>query len=401
VSEARRKLGRALLGAALLLGVADTAAAQRANDPATCPWCHNDPELLKAAKLVSHGGFDFGNTDTQRTDQLMATNDIRWIESEHFRIGFALGPHKVKQEEKNKIRSELEKLAQALPEVNPKTKVLDPWMRAHLYAQRSEEIWTRFLEIMQVKETDFPSASRAWDRTGKYMGEGPYIGQREKYEVLIVPSEAAHVTFLKNHFGLLIKQTQRWNVLQRDALTVVIHTEEGSLREDQALHGHLGFNLAINLLDGFKHYSYETPVWIREGLAHFIERGIDPDFNSFDSSEGAVAEKTSKSDWRPEVKKLIARGEAPRMAELIALKGYAELELSHHFVTWSMIDYLLATQPAGFACFNDRLHGITNAEGIPDGSQLENVHRDAFKECLKMSYTQFDQAWIEWVALNY
>lgn len=385
----------------VLAALAPRAAAQRPNDPSTCEWCRGEPELLEAAGLVSHGPFPFGNEDSQRVDALLAVNDIRWIESKHFRIGFALGPHKVKPDEKNKIRAELEKLAQVLPAVSPREKILDPWLRAHLYAQRCEEVYARFMEVMGVTEADFPAQPRAWNRQGKYMGEGPYLGEREKYEVLIVPSQASHVQFLKAHFGLLIKQTQRWNILSRDCLIVSIHTQEGGLREDQALHGHVAFNLAINLLDGYKHYSYETPIWIREGLAHYLEREISPEFNSFDSSEGAVAAKTSKSKWEPEVKKLVASGEAPRMAELVALKGYAELELPHHFATWGIVDYLMRTHPEGFACLNDRLHGITDAQGIPDGSNLEDAHREAFKACLGMSYPEFDRAFAEWVTANY
>lgn len=385
----------------LCAALAPRATAQRNNDPATCEWCGGDPARLEAAGLVSHGPFAFGNEDSQRVDELLAVNDIRWIESRHFRIGFALGPHKVKPDEKNKIRAELEKLAAVLPAVSPKEKILDPWLRAHLYAQRCEEVYARFMALMGVSEADFPAQPRVWDRQGKYMGEGPYLGEREKYEVLIVPSQASHVQFLKAHFGLLIKQTQRWNILSRDCLIVSIHTEEGGLREDQALHGHLAFNLAINLLDGYKHYSYETPIWIREGLAHYLEREISPEFNSFDSSEGAVAAKTSKSKWEPEVKKLVSSGTAPRMAELVALKGYAELELPHHFTTWGVIDYLLRTNPEGFACLNDRLHGHTDEQGIPDGSNLEDLHREAFKECLGMGYAEFDRAWAEWVAANY
>jgi hypothetical protein len=384
-----------------LAALAPCADAQRPNDPAACGWCRSDPELLAAAGLVSHGPFPFGNEDSARVDALLAVNDIRWIESKHFRIGFALGSHKVKQEEKAKIRAELTRLAQALPKVDPKTKVLDPWLRAHLYAQRCEELYVRFLELMRVKEEAFPPVPRQWDRQGKYMGEGPYLGEREKYEVLIVPAEASHVQFLKTHFGLLIKQTQRWNILSRDCLIVAIHTAEGGLREDQALHGHVAFNLAINFLDGYKHYSYETPIWIREGLAHFMEREISPDFNSFDSSEGAVAAKTSKSNWEPEVLKLIAGGEAPRMAELVALKGYAELELPHHFATWSMIDFLLRTNPEGFACLNDRLHGNVDEQGIPDGSAMEDLHREAFRDCLGLGYPEFDRAWADWARANY
>ena len=385
-----RRSGPLLAG--LLLLAAAPAVAQE-----TCPWCHDDPELMAAAGLVSHGGFEFGTTDTEAVDRLMATSDILWLESEHFELGFALGPHKVRQEEKKKVRAELTRLAEVLPDVKPRTKVLDPWLRTHLYAQRLEDLYTRFQELMQVTDEDFPAAGTRWNRRGKYMGEGPYLGQKAKYEVLILPSEAALVTYLKEQFGLLIKMSQRWNVIDRGALTLTIHTQQGNLKNDEALHGHLAFNQTINLLDGYKHYSYDTPIWIREGLGHFVEREINPRFNTFDSSEGAVADMTRKEKWAPEAKKLVTQKKAPRMAELVNLKAYAELTLDHHFTTWSMVSFLIETDPDGFACLNDALHGAVNARGVPDGSNLDDLHRQAFKDCLGMGYAQFDLAWAEWV----
>ncbi len=374
---------------------------RRAGGPPICPWCQDDPALMKAAGVVSHGGFEFGNGDTRSVQALLPTADIHWIATEHFEIGFAIGPHKVGQEEKEKIRAELGRLALALPAVKPKTKVLDPWLRSHLYAQRCEDIWKRFLELLQLEESDFPAVSGVRKAGERYMGEGPYLGQKGKYELLILPSEESLATFLKEQFGLLIRQTQRWNVIDRDTMIVVMHIGDGSLREDAALHGHVGFNLTINMLDGFKHYNYDTPIWLREGLGHFVEREINPEFNTFDSTEGAVADTSSKERWEPEVRQLIARGEIPRMAELAALKSYADLKLRHHFATWSMVDYLVRTNPAGFACLNDRLHGRLTADGQPDASNLGDALRAAFSECLGLSYSDFDRAWAEWVAANY
>ena len=376
-------------------------AAQASNDPETCPYCEGRVELMEPAGIVSHGGFEFASTDTEAIDTYMATSDIRWIETEHFEIGIALGPYKVKQKEKGKIRAELSELESVLPEVNAKAKVLDPWLRAHMYALRVEKIWDRFLEIMQVEESDFPPEPTQWNRLGKYMGNGPYVGQENKFEVILFPSQAASTTFLKEEFGLLIKRTQRWNVIARDSITLAAHTDQGNLREDPAMHAHVVFNLAINLLSGYKHYSYDTPIWISEGLAHFMGRELDPRFNSFDSSEGAVADMTRKTNWEPEVRKLIQRKGAIRMAELIALRDFSELTLEHHYTTWSMTDYLMKTHPDGYACLNDRLHGMTNDQGIPDGSNMDDKHREAFKECLGVSYPEFDKNWAEWVMANY
>ena len=400
------RLGRAGVLAALIVcalaSLARVAPAQRKNDPKECPYCHGDPTWMAKAGIVSHGGFEFGITDTGKVDALLATNDIRWIESKHFELGFALGSMKVKQEDKAKIRGELARLAPVLDGIDTKMGVLDPWLRAHLYAMRLEDMYQRFLDLMQVKDSDFPDGTKLYDMHGKYMGSGPYLGQKGKYEALIVPTEASLQSYLQTHFGLLVKKTQRWNeTTSRDTLSVTINGGEDNTREDEALHGHLAFNITINLLDGYKHYSYDTPIWIREGLAHFVEREITKKFNSFDSSEGGIAETTRKERWEPEVRKLVQSEKQPRMAELIGMKDYNELTLPKHFATWSMIDYLVRTNPTGFAKFNDALHGILNAKGIPDSGNLPDVHREKFKECLGMTYAEFDAKWAEWVLATY
>lgn len=372
------------------------------NHPSTDPYTEGGKqELLDAAGYASMGGFEFATTTTGEIDDFMAVNDIRWVETEHFELGFALGPHKVKQAEKKKLRAELEKLAEKLPAVKPKAKVLDPWLRMHLYAQRLEEIWDMFVEIIQVEESAFPDGSKPWDLKGTYMGEGPYFGQKGKYEILILPNEASSVSFLNENFGLKVRQTQRWNIIDRDTLITVIHTGQGQLRDDSALHGHVCFNLAINFLDGYKHYSYESAIWLREGLAHFMERTLNPKHNSFDSSEGAVAEMTRKSDWRPEVKKLVQGKKAPRMAELINLKTYAELELDHHFTTWSIVDFFVTAHPEKFARFLAAMKGRVTKDGFPDTADYKGAHRDEFKNVFGWTYPQFDAAWQEWVLANY
>jgi hypothetical protein len=288
-----------------------------------------------------------------------------------------------------------------LPNVDTKPKVLDPWIRVHLYAQRCEEVYTRFCAIMQVKDSDFPSGTKLWDGRGKYMGEGPYLGEKGKYEVILLPSEASGTQFLREQFGVTTKLSQRWNVTGRDTLVLVVHTGQGNLKEDPAMHGHVAFNLAINLLDGYKHYSYDTPIWIREGLGHFIEREINPKYNTFDSSEGAVANMTTKEKWEPEVKKMIAAHQQISMAELLTLKDYAGLTLNHHYTVWSMVDFLVRTMPDKFAALNGKIHGRMTKANTADSSNMTDFHREAFQECIGMNYLEFEAAWMKWVDETY
>ena len=367
------------------------------NDPSRDPYTQGDAEVWKQAGIVSMGGFEFGKSDTATVDDFMATADILWLETEHFELGFALGSYRVPQKEKKIFLEELTRLAEKLPEVDPKTKVLDPWLRLHLYGQRLEELYDEFLSIVNYQASDFPSGEKLWDGTGEYMGEGPYLGEKGKYEVLILPSEASSVAFLLENFGLGIKRTQRWNVVDRDSITVTIHIQQGFLKVDPALHAHLAFNMAHNFFDGLKHYSYDTPIWLHEGLAHSMERRIHPKYNSFDGAEGSVPQMTREDDWQSEALKLVRSGKQPRMASLIRLKGYGDIDLPMHFATWSMVEFLRETKAKEFGSFLAALKSRRNSANLPDGSNMPEAHRDFFKEHFGMSYAQFDDAWAEWV----
>lgn len=367
------------------------------NDPKRDPYTRGDAEVWKKAGIVSMGGFEFAKTDTQSIDDFMATAEILWLETEHFELGFALGSYRVPQKEKKIFLAELTRLSEKLPEVDPKTKLLDPWLRMHLFGQRLEECYTEFLSIVGYEASDFPSGEKLWNGTGEYMGEGPYLGEKGKYEVLILPSEASSVSFLLENFGLSIKRTQRWNVVDRDSITLTIHIQQGLLKSDPALHGHVAFNMAHNFFDGLKHYSYDTPIWIHEGLAHSMERRVNPKFNSFDGAEGSVPTMTRKSNWDAEVLKMVRAGKQPRMAALIRLKGYGEIDLPMHYATWSMVEFLRETKPEEFGKFLVALKSRRNSANLPDGSNMPEAHREFFKEIFGMSYAQFDTAWAEWV----
>ena len=392
--------------ATLVLAVVGAAPARQAapagqDGEPRCEHCLEDPARMEAAGVLSHGGFEFGTGTTDDVEYLLAMVDLVWVETEHFELGFGLGPYKVKQAERDKIRAELTRLQVAFPDLNPKAKTLDPWLRAHLYAQRLEDVYDHFQRLMQVSDGDFPARFGPYKLGTRFMGMGPFLGQGSKYEVLILPSQASATMYLEDQFGLLIKRTQRWNLIERETLSVTAHLDQGSLRNDQSLHGHVAFNVTINLIDGYKHYSYDIPVWFREGLGHYLERSISPDFNTFDSSEGAVADTTSKSDWGKEVLALIRKEEAPRMAELMSLRTYAELELRHHYATWSLIDWLVRTDPDRLACLAGYLKGQLDEGGRPDGSDMPGTHRKAVSECLGMSYAELDRAWREWARANY
>lgn len=369
-------------------------------DPANDPYTRGGtPEMLESAGYVSMGGFEFGpeGETTETLDAHLAYLEIRWIETEHFELGIALPKIKVTGDERDKVRAELTRIQEHFPDIDPRTRILDPWLRAHLYAQRLEEFYDRFQEFLGVTDETFASATPVWNMQGEYMGAGPHLGMQGKFEIFLLPSEGAHVDFMRNKVGLTTKMTQRWCYTERDTLAQTIHTDQGKMRVDEALHGHVIFCVAQNLALGYKHYSYELPVWLQEGLAHWFERELNPRFNSFTSSEGGAAEKTNKEDWTGPVLKLVNGDKMPSFPSLIAKRTFAELKKNDHLMLWSMVDFLMKEHPKFLPVYLRKLSGMLDEKGFSDGTAILDRQRVVFTEDLGMNYGQFEAAWKTWV----
>lgn len=386
-----------------LFALAPFAEAQRrprdmpANHPSLCPYCQGDPARMAAAGIVSHGPFPFARADSAGVDVLLEDADLRWIETPHMRLGIGLGPYRVRNDERRKIQAELEQLAQVLPGVPVRVSTLDPWLHAHLWAQRAEQLYERFLGIVRKGPEYFPPEGHVWMLGEPFRGMGPYLGMPQKYELLLLPSTDLHRLFMREQFGLDHGFSQRWHVVERKMLSFSTGTSTGSLNRDTALHAHVAFNLAINFLDGYKLYAYELPPWMREGLGHVFEREVDPRFNSRTMSEGGLGEVVQKSDWLAEARRLVRTERAPRLAELANVLSYGELNAEHHLVAWSMMDFLVRAEPEALARILDDLKGRTTEDGRMDGANLRDHVRTAFRTHLSATYPQFDQRWREWV----
>ena len=371
------------------------------NDPVQCPYCGGEAELLAAAGLISHGGFEFGKIDTAKTDALMVGSDIRWVETQHFKIGIGIGTGKVDGDDRNKIRAECDRLRLALPEVPEKPRRLDPWLRLHLYAQRLEDHYTSMSKFLGVEDKDFPAAGTLWNGQGTFMGTGPILGMPRKLEVLVLPSESALTRYLRESYGLIVKQTQRWHIVELGTLQVVAHQQQGSLKKDAALHAHLLFTSTQMLLNAFKHYSYDIPIWLMEGMGHLMERRLSPEYNTFSSSEGGVADLTRKKDWEPPVFKLAKSGKLASFATLTGMRDFADLDLDRSFATWSIVDFLEREHPGFMSGLLHAIKGVTNESHIPDGSKLIDIQRDFFRSSLKLTYAQLDRQWKAWILETY
>lgn len=377
------------------------------------PYTKNQPEAMAKLGYVSYGPFPFGNiadktvTSTQIDDALEHV-DILWIETKHFRIGSNLPAIQVPMdaETRGKVRKELEQLQLKLPTVNPKTMRLDPWLRAHMAAQRVENIYAEVSTLFGVKDEDFPAdETKVVAAPGaRYMGYGPYLGMKNKFLVLMIEKLGPYRQYLKDFVGRDQKYPQRWHFKESSCLLFAVSTEcdDAHLKHDTAMHCALAFNVGQNLLDGFRYYSYDLPVWIREGFSHWMLRRVDPKWNQFDQNEGSLADMKNLARWEPYVRGLVTSGGkfAP-FPEAFAWRDFGAITFNDHTAIWSRIDYLMSMGPEKWQKFLFLIKGRVDAKWFPDQSDLVGATRDALQQVYGIPVIDFDRRWSEWVKATY
>lgn len=369
-----------------------------ANHISNDPYTEGDPELLEAAGILATGGFEFAASDTASIDARYPKSTIVWLESQHFQLGCALPAQAIKKNEKKAVLKELEGLRERLPTIPKSVRKLDPWLVAHLYLDRLERLYARVQELLGVDDSMFPPRPlKIFDSSKKFMGMGPYLGQRGKFEVLLLPGSAPE-HFCKEEFGKLITDASlRWNVMERDTLIAIVSSESLDSRSPRALYGHMTYNVGINLLDGYKHYNYDIPVWLKTGMGHLLEREVTWEHNTFDLNEDGVRSVLPNGSWTKEALKLARKNKLPLMGELVSAQDFGDFGEEGHVASWAYTRYLSETMPEGYAAYLDHLTGLKNEDGIPDGEGMFGHAREAAKEHLGMNYLRLDDAFLVWL----
>lgn len=386
------RIGAGLALAAALLAAAPVAAQSRHKPE--CTVCRDDAELL-ARNGIGHGPFPFGRTSTEAIEREFLWRPV-WIETEHVRIGAELETWKVPEEERKAYRAELEQLALKWPEIDPKKTTLDPWLRAHLLADRVQRFTAQFLALVGARDEDFLDPER-----NRMRAVGRHFGEQEKYEVMLFRARSLYQEYMRRTWALPYVKPQRWNNVDRDCMWFGMSQEAEHVRHDQHVHNFVRHNLAHNFLDGYLHYSYDLPVWLTEGFAHWAEQTNDPRFNMFDTVEGSFHEAKAVSDWGAEVRKIVAGGEAVPFSQLLRWLSFAELTFPSHLVCWSKFDFLVRHDPAKLGALITALKSRRNAEGLPDGSHLDDAQRDGFRDLYGWTLQQAEDRWKEWVLATY
>lgn len=394
----------------MLLVAMQPASAQKLPKWKIDPFTKNEPEAMERAGYVSYGPFEFGMrgsqpATTQEIQERLDYANFLWVETEHFRIGSSLRAWRVANDQKTrtKIRAELEELQKRLPSVNPRARVLSPWLRLHLFAQRMENAYEEFRSMIGVPAEDFPrDKDEVIAGYGRFLGYGPYLGMPEKFVLLMTDKTGPYQEYMESFIGKGGRVPQRWHFMDAGILFFGTAVELGQFKHDTALHSHVVFNMMHNFVDGFRGYAYDVPVWITEGLGHWAERRVDPRWNSFSQSESTRVETNTLWRWEQETRKLIAAGQGTPFSEAYKWRDYGNIEFDDHILLWSRWDYLMTFGNEKFSEFMFHVKGRIHPETwATDQNDLVGATREALREVYGLTPLTLDEKWKEWVMENY
>lgn len=401
-------LGITLLAVASMLSLASASTNERARgslEPLTltlepqkkletCPWCKNDAALMERAGVISHGPLSIGPKGSEDIVARLPSSQWTFLETAHLRWASALGACNVEMEDKKRVYAELDRLREMLPDVPKEPKRLDPFLRLHLFAMKGEDFYARFQKLLRVTDADFP-AERRLDRP--FMGAGKFLGEKDKFEVVIHSTRSTHALFVNEFAGQAPTDALRWHFKDQHKLLVSIPAEDSDLRKDRWLYPHVVHCLSHMTFAAYKHFSYDPPLWLDEGLALAMEKEIEPESTTNEGEEGGKMDARGPRDWGAAAKKLVASGKQKRLAEIWALKEAAELDLDEKLTCWSMARFLIEEHPEKLASFLGGVKGQLDEQQQPTGRDLPGLQRRLLKEIWSWSTPEFDAAWAAWV----
>jgi len=368
------------------------------------PYSENDKEVLAAAGIVKMGRFHWAdNHSTTDVDEAIGGARIRWIETAHFRIGSSLGSYTIDRSsktEKDKIKGEIKRLRERLPNVPKKVKNLDPWLRLHLYAMRAEDLYAEVSDLLGVTDESFP-ISPGLSVNGEYMGEGAYLGMKSKFTLLLVQQESSLGRYRKSFMNSTGDKPIRYMFPRDGTLLFGVAAENDGMGSDTTMHCLFVYSMTMNLMNGYRYYRHELPEWVNTGLGHFYARQIDPKKNYFTQDRVFGSDDKNIWKWEPKVRARIGHDYYPGFTEVMVFPQPDEMEYNDHVMSWSRVDFLMQTKRDGFAQWFKILKEPFEDSMVPTQEQMNERQHAALMEAFGLDSASYDAEWAAWCEKNY
>ncbi len=369
------------------------------------PYTRGERPALERAGYASLGPFAWA--DEHSTDDigaLLGNVPLCWIETAHFKIGSTLPPFEIPRSDKRarrKISAELDRLSASMPRIKKRARVLDRWLRAHLFAQRLEDVYADFCRLTGVEDSDFAGTPEAGTPP---LGRGPYLGMPAKFTVLLLERESSMCRYFARYASSDARHALRHHFRKPGSMFVGVAAEwaNGAGDDDTMLHCAVVFHVVHNLVDGFGYYGHVTPAWFGTGLSQWYLRRIDPRGSKFGFAAGSEVEPSAEGwDWQPRVRGLVVSDRAKSVAMMLASDDPAAWRLADLMTAWSRIDYLVALGDGKLGAFLRTWKRPFSGRRAPTAEQLLARQLDVLTATWSLEPTRLDEQWRAWVLESY
>lgn len=368
------------------------------------PYTKGERAALDRAGIVTLAPIRYG--DKHSTAEMVATLggiDIIHIETAHFRLASTLGTYKPTADlpEKEALEAEFAELKKKLPRAKLTSKI-DPWLRAHLYAYRLEKLYADFWSRFQLREEDFTSLE-AKEREGRPMGAGPYLGQKEKFIVLLTDTRSALGRYLRTYVGVENEYSYRAKYPDCYFLGATYESLKDNGRDlDIALHTSVAGAVAQNFVDAFRNTNQSVPEWMRYGIAHWYGRRIDARWNQWNAGGATNPDEDKNWIWEPRVIGLLKNDASTPWDEMMNYASYEDIKPREHMLCWSRVDWLFEQRKADARELLIALtHPVDPNPGPARTAAIRAQEMRAYETVWKQKPSDLDAAWRAWVLKEY
>lgn len=367
-----------------------------------CPYTKGDKDLELKLGYSRFGFFPWRYTDdTKSVQENMGGIPMIWIETEHFLIGSTLGTYKIPndREERARFKEEIGRLKKKLGKLKAPKKKIDPYLRAHIYAQRMEDLYAAFVEDFGLTDADFGRS-------------GTHLGHKDKFRVLLCQRKSEYGRYLRTYE----KQEQEYSYRtgwRGEGMLAIANVEaiaeywkkEPDAPLDTMFHCLIAHCIANNFVDGFhRQHLFRGPEWIVYGIGHRFTERIDPRWKFFDGRKVIYDKDDESWNWEPRVRNLVKNDFFISTEKMFALAEYADIGPRDHMVSWSKLTYLMTEADGdmkkflGLACYPLANNARNN---IDPEAELVMRQTRALEEAFGLTPAQLDENWAKWVEKTY
>jgi hypothetical protein len=363
------------------------------------PYTGGDAARMQAAGVHAYGPMPWADfLTTADIDKVLGENRILWLETAHFRIGstFRTVAWPSESEKRKALQAEIKQLRRKLPKLPEKPKRIDPWLRLHLYAQRVERCYADLQRLLGVTDADFPAR-------GKGPGEGAFLGQPDKFLLLLFQKKSDMARYLDRFCGLQAETSMRYCHPKTHQMVACVSAEGLEGFDDTALHGHVVYAVVHNLISGYQGFSYPVPPWFSEGLAHWYSRQVPSDTINVQIRDDEAVAEDRRNDWHVKVRRRAQHaGACFPFATMATWDDGLAMGYHAHAQAWSRVDFLMQRGADKVGLL------LRQLKALPAGGDQAQLAAQAREQAVRLvgelfglGPAEFDAAWREWVLKTY